>query len=113
METEASNLFQSIREIVRRAQQQLFRQANSALLESYWHIGRLIIEDEQSGKIRAQYGEQTLKKLAIQLNNEFGKGFDYTNLTNMRRFYLAFPNVDAVRQELSWSIKYLKRINHK
>lgn len=103
METETSNLFQSIREIISRAQQQLFRQANSALLESYWHIGRLIVQDEQAGKIRAQYGEQTLKNLATQLNKEFGKGFDYTNLTNMRRFFLAFPKFDAVRQELSWT----------
>ncbi len=77
--------------------------ANVALLQTYWQIGKLIIEDEQQGKAKANYGEATLKTLATQLTLEFGKGFDYTNLTNMRKFYMAFPILDALRQELSWT----------
>jgi predicted nuclease of restriction endonuclease-like (RecB) superfamily len=61
------------------------------------------VEDEQHGKDKAQYGDNTLKNLSRQLNGEFGKGFDYTNLTNMRKFYLVFPILDALRQELSWT----------
>jgi len=72
-------------------------------LESCWQIGKLIIEDEQKGKLRADYGKATLKNLSTQLTLEFGKGFDDTNLTNNRKFYLAFPILDALRQELSWT----------
>lgn len=103
MEIDNTVLFRAIKEVIIRARQNMLRHANSLLLESYWQIGRLIVEEEQSGKIRAQYGEETLKILAHQLNGEFGKGFDYTNLTNMRKFYQAFPIFDAVRQELSWT----------
>jgi predicted nuclease of restriction endonuclease-like (RecB) superfamily len=82
------------------------------LLQTYWQIGKLIIEDEQQGKSKATYGEATLKTLASQLTFEFGKGFDYTNLTNMRKFYQAFPIVDTLRQELSWShYRLLSRLN--
>lgn len=62
MDLNKTGLFEAIKEVIIRAQQNVFRQANSALLESYWHIGRLIVEEEQSGKIRATYGEETLKK---------------------------------------------------
>lgn len=98
-----NTLFASIKEIILKSREQVFRAANSALLLSYWEVGRLIVEDEQKGFQRAEYGKNVLKKLSIQLTLEFGKGFDYTNLTNMRKFYLAFPILDALRQELSWT----------
>jgi hypothetical protein len=61
------------------------------------------VEDEQEGKTKAVYGKAVLKTLSRQLTLEFGKGFDFTNLTNLRKFYLAFPILDALRQELSWT----------
>ncbi|MBV6513756.1 MAG: hypothetical protein FMNOHCHN_03291 [Ignavibacteriaceae bacterium] len=66
----------------------------------YWEIGRQIVEGEQKGESRAEYGKGVLKKLASGLTREFGKGFEYTNLTNIRTFYRSFPKFDAVRQEL-------------
>ena len=69
----------------------------------YWQIGHLIVEDEQHGNAKAQYGKAVLKNLAQQLTIEFGKGFDESNLRNIRQFYLAFPIRDAVRHELSWT----------
>ena len=63
----------------------------------------VIVEDEQIGKDRADYGKATLKNLANQLTLEFGKGFDDSNLRNMRAFYKVFPIRDALRHELSWS----------
>jgi predicted nuclease of restriction endonuclease-like (RecB) superfamily len=69
----------------------------------YWEIGRLIIENEQQGKSKAEYGKATLKNLAKQLTFEFGKGFDERNLNNIRAFYRAFPIWNAVRSELSWT----------
>lgn len=97
-----ADLFHSIKEIILQSRERIFRMANSALLE-YWQIGRLIVEDEQQGNVKAEYGKGVLKNLAGQLTLEFGKGFDYTNLTNMRKFFLAFPILDALRQELSWT----------
>lgn len=70
---------------------------------SYWEIGRLIIEDEQQGKHRAAYGKAQLQHISGQLTQRFGKGFDVTNLRNMRKFYLAFPIRETLSLELSWS----------
>lgn len=103
MELPSNPIYQSIKEIIQRSRERVYRMANSALLETYWQIGKLIIEDEQKGNAKAKYGKATLKNLATQLTLEFGKGFDYTNLTNMRKFYQAFPILDTLRQELSWS----------
>lgn len=103
MEIQHNNIFYSIRDIIILARQRVYRIANAALLETYWQIGKIIVEDEQQGNARAEYGKATLKNLATQLTLEFGKGFDYTNLTNMRKFFLAFPILDTLRQELSWS----------
>jgi predicted nuclease of restriction endonuclease-like (RecB) superfamily len=103
MEITQDNLFSTIKEIIIQARQRVLRQVNGALLDTYWHIGRIIVEEEQGGNLRADYGKYTLKYLAQNLTEEFGKGFDYTNLTNMRKFYLAFPILDTLRQELSWS----------
>ncbi|MBT2561133.1 hypothetical protein J7E50_09850 [Pedobacter sp. ISL-68] len=103
MELSKNELFNAIKEIVNQSLLKVFRGANSELLESYWQIGKLIVEDEQQGKLRAAYEKETLKNLSNQLTFEFGKGYDCTNLTNIRKFYLAFPILDALRQELSWT----------
>jgi hypothetical protein len=66
---------------------------------SYWEIGRHIVEFEQGGVERAEYGEKLIPRLAEALTAEFGKGFDERNLRNMRAFYLAFPIRNALRSE--------------
>lgn len=112
MEVQNPNLLLSVKEIIIQSRQRVYRMVNSVLLDTYWNIGRLIIEDEQNGNTKAVYGKSTLKNLSKELTFEFGKGFDYTNLTNMRNFYLAFPILDAVRQELSWThYRLLSRID--
>ncbi len=95
--------FNSIRDVILTSRQRVYRAVNFVLLETYWNIGKLIVEEEQQGESRAAYGSNLLKNLSKQLTLEFGKGFDYTNLTNMRNFYLSFSNIDALRQELSWT----------
>ncbi|MBC6111507.1 YhcG family protein [Pedobacter fastidiosus] len=103
MEIARNDLFSAIKEIIVQSRLRIFRVANSALLESYWQIGKLIVEDEQQGKLRADYGKETLKNLSKHLTQEFGKGFDDSNLRNIRSFYTAFPIRDALRHELSWT----------
>lgn len=98
-----NSLFASVKDIIVGARQQAYRNSNSILLHMYWQIGRLIIEDEQGGKEKAVYGKAVLKNLSKQLTQEFGKGFDESNLRNIRQFYLAFQKRDAVRHELSWT----------
>ncbi|WP_163831440.1 PDDEXK nuclease domain-containing protein [Spartinivicinus ruber] len=97
------SLFESIRQIVAQAKSQIQRSVNQAMVHTYWHIGRLIVEHEQAGQSRASYGKQQLQSLSQQLSQEFGKGFDTRNLRNMRAFYQAFPIWNAVRTELSWT----------
>ena len=103
MEISEDSLFQSVKELIIQSREKMFRVANSTLLLTYWQIGKLIVEDEQKGKERAEYGKYILKNLSKRLTLEFGKGFDYTNLSNMRKFYTVFPIVDALRQQLSWT----------
>ena len=106
-------LLTSIKEIIVKAKQTAYRNTNSILLKTYWEIGRLIVEDEQRGKVRAEYGKGVLKMLSKQLTLEFGKGYDETNLRNIRAFYLSFPIWNAVRTELSWThYRILSRIEN-
>ena len=101
-----------IRDLLRTARQQALSAVNSAMVQAYWEIGREIVEEEQRGKTRASYGQQLLESLSLSLSEEFGKGFDISNLRNMRQFYLSFPIRDALRPELSWThYRLLSRVD--
>lgn len=78
-------------------------QVNSELLNTYWTIGRIICEHEQSDPERADYGKQTIKELSKALTKEFGKGFSRSNLQNMRQFYLTYQKCQTLSGKLSWS----------
>jgi len=96
-------LYQAIAEVIAQARQQVRQAVNQHMVQAYWHIGRLIVEQEQQGQQRAEYGKQQLKQLSERLQAEFGKGFDVGNLRNMRQFYLTFPKHYTLRSVLSWS----------
>ncbi len=98
-----NSLFASIREILASARQTAYKAVNFAMVTAYWNIGRLIVEDEQQGNARAEYGSAVLEELSIKLTEEFGKGFTTANLRNMRQFYLCFQNCYTLRSELTWS----------
>jgi len=100
---QSDDLFEEISQLVEQARHQLQRSVNTAMVQTYWHIGRLILEHEQCGERRAAYGKGQLKHLSERLTGRFGKGFDVTNLRNMRRFYDAFPIRETLSLELSWS----------
>lgn len=80
----------------------VFEVANRELLETYWEIGQYIVEFEQKGQEKAQYGSELLKKLAQDLQT-LGKGFSRSNLANMRLLYLRFPIIQTLSGQLSWS----------
>ncbi len=97
------NLYKSISSILKNARENAYKAVNFAMVTSYWSIGKLIVEDEQNGNARAEYGKAVLEQLSEKLTAEFGKGFDTSNLRYMRLFYNTFPICDTLRHELSWS----------
>ena len=97
------NLYASVKEILANARKRAYSAVNHAMVESYWLIGQQIVEHEQHGEARADYGKGLLKELAARLTIDFGKGFDESNLRYMRLFYRCFPKRDTLRHELSWS----------
>ncbi|EPM1919830.1 DUF1016 N-terminal domain-containing protein [Vibrio parahaemolyticus] len=98
-----NELLDAIRTLLVDGRKQVATAVNTSMVQTYWHIGRLIVEDEQQGETGAEYGKHVLKSLSVSLTEEFGKGFDARNLRNMRQFYLVFPIWNAVRTELSWT----------
>jgi predicted nuclease of restriction endonuclease-like (RecB) superfamily len=97
------SLYEQVAELIVAARSRVRSVVNQEMVLTYWQVGRLIVEDEQAGEVRAEYGKAVLEALAERLTAEFGKGFDMTNLRYMRRFYKLFPIQDAVRPELSWT----------
>ena len=98
-----NQIIEDIRNLLIFSRQHLQQSINSAMVQTYWQIGKMIVEDEQKGESRAEYGKKQLEHISNALTIEFGKGFDATNLRNMRRFYLAFPIQETLSLKLSWS----------
>lgn len=93
-----------IKQIVQQARKQAYSAINSAMIEAYWKLGKRIVEEEQQGQVRADYGKQLLKSLSKVLTEEFGKGFSVGSLYYYRQFYLTFPEIFATPWRiLSWS----------
>ena len=100
------SFFDDIRKILAEARKKTYTAINSAMVEAYWEVGRRIVEEEQKGKERADYGDFLLVNLSKELSSEFGKGFSYAKLKNFRQFYLTYPDYKksyTLRSELSWS----------
>ena len=105
-----NQIYEGIRKTVMQAQQQVYSAVNFAMVQTYWDIGRQIME-AQGGMERAEYGAGLLEYLSEHLTKEFGKGYTIANLKNMRQFYLTFPNGYALRSELSWThYRFLMRV---
>jgi len=98
-----SQLLTNIREILLSARHTAYKAVNFAMVTAYWNIGKLIVEDEQNGNARAEYGKAVLEELSAKLTEEFGKGFGVRELRKIRQFYLEFSKWDTLRPELTWS----------
>ena len=92
-----------IGDLLAAARSNVARQVNNELLSTYWNIGRIIAEYEQTVPERADYGKQTLKELSKALTNEFGKGFSVSDIQFMRRFYQTYQIQQTASVKLSWS----------
>ena len=79
------------------------RQINYERVDAYWNIGKLIV-DAQGGKEKNKYGDKLLKEWSEKLTQEYGKWYDYTNLSRFRQLYLYFPIIGPVGQQLNWTI---------
>lgn len=98
-----SALYDSIRNVLLESRGHAYQAVNTAMLMAYWSVGKLIVEDEQHGEARGTYGKGVLAALSERLVKEFGAGFGVRNLQQMKKFYLLFPNTNAVRSQLSWT----------
>jgi predicted nuclease of restriction endonuclease-like (RecB) superfamily len=101
-----SRLLEDVRAILQQARQKTFATANTLMVEAYWLIGQRIVQEEQGGNARADYGSQLIPNLARQLGDEFGRGVSIANLKNFRQFYLTFPDAGksyALRSFLTWT----------
>ena len=98
-----SRIVNEIGTLLESARSNVARQVNNELLSTYWNIGRIIAEYEQTVPERADYGKQTLKELSKALTNEFGKGFSVSNIQFMRRFYQTYQIQQTASVTLSWS----------
>ena len=98
-----TNFVSDIKALINEARQHVVRSVNTAMVITYWEIGRRIVEEEQNGSNRAEYGKYLILNLAEALTNEFGNGFNERNLRLMRQFYQSFPIRNTLCTELSWS----------
>ena len=99
----SNSLYEQIAGLIQSARKQVATQVNTALLTTYWNVGRLIVEDEQNSEHRAEYGKRVLVDLSKRLTKDFGKGFSSSNLHWMRELYIKYPICQTLSNKLSWS----------
>jgi predicted nuclease of restriction endonuclease-like (RecB) superfamily len=97
------DLMQQIHDIITSARERAIRSVDTERVLMYWHIGRVIFEEEQQGKERAGYGEFLIKSISNEFQPQFGTGFSVRQLERYRQFYRMFPIASAVRTQFSWT----------
>ena len=106
--------YQSVKDVLIKARSNAYRAINFEMVIAYWNIGHLIVEEEQKGRQKSDYGEYLLKNLSSRLTQDFGNGFSEQSLRNMRQFYRVFPIRSTLWSELTWShYKILIRVENK
>ena len=106
---------QDIKTLLDTARNRVYQNINNIMTKTYFEIGKKIVEEEQDGKAKAEYGKELLKTLSSELTKEFGKGFSVRNLEQMRKFYLVYQKTKtpSAKFELSWShYIFLSRIDN-
>ncbi len=101
--TNTNKMIEEIKEVILNSRQKVAYEINNTMLIAYWNVGKIIVENEQQGNIKAEYGKQILKELSKELRKVLGSGFSVSNLQYMRRFYLSYPKQQTLSVKLSWS----------
>ena len=96
-------LIENISKAINEARRKVATHINTTMTQTYWQVGKYIVEYEQGGQAKVAYGTSTLTELSRQLTARFGRGFSRHNLANMRKFYLLYPNCQTVSDILTWS----------
>jgi predicted nuclease of restriction endonuclease-like (RecB) superfamily len=109
----SSTLYEKVADVLDCARAHTYKTVNFVMVQAYWNIGKFVVEEEQNGKDRADYGKALIKELAKKLSTEYGKGFNITNISYMRQFYLTFKKFHSLRGELSWThYRHLLRVEN-
>ena len=103
LENTNAEMIQEIKDIILQSRQKVAYEVNNTMLYAYWNVGRIIVENEQNGNIKAEYGKQIMKELSKELRKSLGSGFSVSNLFNMRKLYITYPKFQTVSGKLSWS----------
>jgi predicted nuclease of restriction endonuclease-like (RecB) superfamily len=111
-EIQTSGLYTKIADLINAARQNVVKTVNQTMVYTYFEIGRMILEDEQHGKKRAEYGKQVLKELSAKLSKEFGKGFSERNLEQMRQFFLTYSISQKSSAKLQDQHKFILSWSH-
>lgn len=102
-ENKYQSLIEQIGELLQSGRQKAIQSVNTILVQTYWQIGRYIVEFEQHGNERAEYGTQLFERLSKDLTMAYGKGFSRSNLLYMRKLYLSFQISETLSHKLTWS----------
>ena len=101
--TAYENIYSEIKETLLQSRKQTYTSVNFSMVQAYWQIGKIIVEHEQSGNLRSDYGKSILPEISNRLQQEFGKGFSVRTLQQMKKFYVMFPIANALRSQLTWT----------
>ena len=103
LEKNNAEMIQEIKDVILSSRKKVAYEVNNTMLYAYWNVGRIIVENEQNGNIKAEYGKQIMKELSKELRKSLGSGFSVSNLFNMRKLYITYPKFQTVSGKLSWS----------
>lgn len=113
--TQNNQLVTDLRQIIEQGRRQAYISINASMIQTYWNVGRRIVEEEQHGEARAEYGEYIVKTVAKELQAEYGNAYNYRNICYFRQFYLCFKDVEIVNarvHNLTWThIRHLLRVD--
>ena len=103
LEKSNMQMIEEIKDVIINSRNKIAYEVNNTMLLAYWNVGRIIVENEQNGNIKAEYGKQIMKELSKELRKILGTGFSVSNLFNMRKLYITYPKFQTLSGKLSWS----------
>lgn len=98
-----TKMIEDIKNIIMSSREKVTYAVNNTMVNAYWNVGKIIVENEQNGNIKAEYGKQVMQELSKELKKTLGSGFSVSNLQYMRRFYITYPKQQTLSVKLSWS----------